>query len=545
MTPQELEKRKKIMRRSMVLGHCVCDPKKPCPCPLLKEKNICECAGERLPLPAARGPIRLTEYVRNAGCASKISKNDLHTALSGLPEMGDPRVIIGRSAGDDAGVILLSPETATILTVDVFAPAVDDPYTFGQISAANSISDIYAMGGKPEAALSIIGFPIHTLPPEVMREILRGGIDKMAEAGIDVVGGHSINDEEIKCGFAVFGTAPKEKIARNAGAHPGDCLVLTKPLGVGIVAFANQIGRATPEQNTAIATSMMTLNKIAGESMFDFDASAATDVTGFSLLGHLSEIVKNSQVEVEIHFDTLPLFPGVKELARAEVLPGALERNRESVPEKLLDLSALAPAQRDILFCPETSGGLLVFLPEKKAKAYVAHLQERGIAVASIVGRVTKAYPGGLIKGITKEAASWSPINPPQPQKEKVEPAACGCSTPEKTPPPETTASCCASLPATVSQKETSLAPLPEKFEPAFKNALAESNAPGALDTKTKKLIALALSIQGKCEPCVLLNTAAARAAGASDPEIAEAAALGISFGGAPALMFYKNVGRK
>ena len=207
------------MQRSIALGHCICDPRKPCPCEVFKQQGYCHCAGEHPK--AAEGPVSLTEHVRNAGCASKISKDVLKEVLSGLPEIDDPRVVVGASAGDDAGVMMISLDTATILTVDVFCPSVDDPYTFGQIAAANSLSDIYAMGGEPQVALSIIGFPVHTLPTSAMREILRGGLDKMKEAGVPVIGGHSINDEEVKCGFAVVGTSPKDAYIRNAGAKAG------------------------------------------------------------------------------------------------------------------------------------------------------------------------------------------------------------------------------------------------------------------------------------------------------------------------------------
>jgi selenide, water dikinase len=324
VTAQELDRRKRVMQRSQKLGHCICDPHRPCPCDQFKQETVCHCAGER-PKPV-QGPVRLTEHVRNAGCASKISKSVLHEVLAGLPEIDDPRVIVGASAGDDAGVMMLGGDHATILTVDVFCPSVDDPYTFGQIAAANSLSDIYAMGGKPDVALSVIGFPVHTLPLSVMRDILRGGLDKMKEAGVPVIGGHSINDEEVKCGFAVVGSSPAQAFVRNAGAQVGDVLVLTKPLGSGIVAFAHQIGRAPQGAMSQVAASMASLNKLAGELMVKRGAHAATDVTGFSLLGHLVEIVRNSQVEVSLDFDVIPLFDGVASLAAADVLPGAVER---------------------------------------------------------------------------------------------------------------------------------------------------------------------------------------------------------------------------
>jgi selenide,water dikinase len=527
-------KRQRIMARSRALGHCVCDPRKPCPCPVFREHQVCECAGERLP-PPPTGEIRLTELVRNAGCASKIGKKDLREILSGLPQFDDPRVLVGSAAGDDAGVIRLGEDgdRDLILTVDVFAPSVDDPFTFGQIAAANSVSDIYAMGGTPLTALSIIGFPIHSLPGTIMREILRGGIEKMREAGIAVIGGHSIDDSEIKCGFAVVGTCPQGAYCRNAGAQVGDALVLTKPLGVGIVAFAAQVGRATPEQSTTIATSMATLNRSAAERMRRHRPHAVTDVTGFSLIGHLAEIVANSAVAVELDFDAIPLFPGVAELSRQEILPGAVERNREAVPAAMLDFSALAPAQENILFCPETSGGLLVCLPEKTATTYLRELRKNGVATAAIIGRVVGPAPGGRITAATRRRAAFRATKP------KALPAKDVAMN--KTSAAQTVAapSCCAS-PDDVAAAAGVREPMPAAGD-AFQAYMAAVNAPGAIDLKNKKLIALALSVVTKCEPCVKINTQAAREAGATDAEIAESVALGIAFGGAPTAMFYNQ----
>jgi len=451
MDPAKAEKRRTVMRRSMALGHCVCDPKKPCPC-------------------------------------------------------------------------------------DVFSPSVDDPYTFGEVAAANSVGDVYAMGGTPEAALSVIGFPIDVMPPEVMGEILRGGVEKMREAGVVVVGGHSINDEELKFGFAVSGRVSEEGLVRNSGARPGDAMVLTKPLGVGIVSFANQIDRATPGSVEAVAKSMTRLNRLASERMIARGAHAATDVTGFSLLGHMAEVVKTSGVEAEIDFDALPLFDGVAELARAEVLPGAVERNRESVDDSLLDLSALVPAQASVLFCPETSGGLLVFLPADEAEGYVAELRAGGDASAAVIGRVVAEREGGLIRALTSKAADFAPI--------KLERKAAPTAVAEPEPPADL--DCCATPPGVAPSAgatvEGGAAPsLPNEIERAFGAYMRSVNTPGALDAKAKKLISLALSVLAKCEPCVHLNAKAAREAGASEEEIGEAAALGVAFGGAPVAMFYKE----
>ncbi|MHC4481142.1 MAG: selenide, water dikinase SelD, partial [Planctomycetota bacterium] len=260
-------KRRRVMERSMRLGHCICDPKKPCPCDLLREKDVCLCAGERLDAP--EGPVRLTRLVESAGCASKIDQAALKSVLAGLPSPDHPRVLVGMPAGDDAGVFLLDEQTALVQTVDVFSPSVDDPYTFGQVAAANSVSDVYAMGGRPLTALSIVGFPIRTVADRAMKDILRGGIDKMTEAGVAVIGGHSIKDAEIKAGFAVTGLVDRGAIVTNAGALPADLLVLTKPLGTGIISFAAQIDRAPAGSGQAAARSMTALNRAASELMVE------------------------------------------------------------------------------------------------------------------------------------------------------------------------------------------------------------------------------------------------------------------------------------
>lgn len=537
------DKRKRIMERSIALGHCICDPRKPCPCPVFKDEGICECAGERRVVAKERVP--LTSVVRNPGCASKISKNDLRSVLAGLPEIEDRRVLIGSSAGDDAGVIQVGSGPASILTVDVFAPSVDDPYLFGQVAAANSVSDIYAMGGKPESALSIIGFPVHELPLDMMHDILRGGVDKMAEAGIAVIGGHSINDEAVKCGFAVFGTAPEQGAVSNSGARVGDAIVLTKPIGGGIVLFGQQIGRASRGDVEAVEAGMIQLNKEAARCMVEYGVHAATDVTGYSLLGHLSEIVKNSDVKVTLDFDSIPLFPGTRSLACADVLPGAVERNRESVNVDLLDLSALQPAQAGCLFSPETSGGLLVILPGDKADEYVAALREGGIAAATRIGEVSDSLDGGRIEVTTSKDGEWKTCRETPAQEsqggccESVKPAgdagAC-CSGPVEAP----ASSCCESAPP--ASAGGFLVPLSSEVKEAYTGYSKAVNDPGALGAKQKKLISLALSVVTKCEPCVKINTRAAREAGATDDEIREAVALGISFGGASTNMFYNQL---
>jgi selenide,water dikinase len=349
---------------------------------------VCLCAGERLEDVPTK-TVRLTKLVEKAGCASKIDQAFLKNVLRDLPFVNDPRVLVGAAAGDDAGVYKLTEELALVQTVDVFTPSVDDPYTFGQIAAANSLSDVYAMGGKPITALSIIGFPCRELDDSIMRDILRGGLDKMAEAGVAVLGGHSINDLQIKAGFAVTGLISPDKITTNAKAKPGDVLILTKPLGTGIIAFASQIDKASAKSVKAISRSMATLNKKASELMLEFDVHACTDVTGFSLMGHLGEMAASSGVNVEIIFNNIPLFPGVLEAVKADIIPGAIERNRESSASRLVIGKGVTRQMADICFDAQTSGGLLICLSPAKAKMLLNKLHKAKISSAAIIGKVT------------------------------------------------------------------------------------------------------------------------------------------------------------
>jgi selenide,water dikinase len=383
---KNLEKRKRVMQRSIRLGHCICDPKKPCPCPIFIEKDVCLCAGEQLE--AASGPVRLTQLVENPGCASKIDQASLKRVIKGLAFPHDPRVLVGAAAGDDAGVYRLDRRTALVQTVDVFTPSVDDPYLFGQIAAANSVSDIYAMGGRPLTALSIVGFPIRTVPDKVLHEILRGGIDKMAEAGVAVIGGHSIKDAEIKAGFAVTGVIDPRHVKLRAGARPGDLLILTKPLGTGILAFALQIDRAPAGATDAAARSMTALNRIAAELMMEFGAHGCTDITGFGLIGHLAEMAAGSGTDLEIVWDDLPLLPGVLECVGQGIIPGGVERNRESSARAVKLGRGVSQTMLEVCMDPQTSGGLLIAIAPRKAPKLLAALHARGIAAAAVVGHV-------------------------------------------------------------------------------------------------------------------------------------------------------------
>ncbi len=377
-------RRKAVMARSIKLGHCVCDPRKPCPCDVFKAHDVCLCAGERLPVETEAGG--LMQHVHKAGCASKIGQEDLLGILSRMPPVNDPAVLVGTAAGDDAGIYKLSDDLALVQTVDVFTPCVDDPYVFGQIAAANSVSDVYAMGGRPITALSVIGFPIETLGGGPMEAMMRGGLDKLNEAGCALIGGHSLNDEEIKFGFAVTGLIHPDRVVCRDRAKPGDVLVLTKPLGTGMLAFAAQIERVTPEVFAEAQAGMATLNKDAAELMVELGAGAATDVTGFGLAGHLVEMAKNSGVDVEIHVSALPLYAGVERCLADGVMPGAVDRN-QAYASRWVKKESDHPAL-PVVFDPQTSGGLLVALAPEKAELYAQALRARGHRRTCVIGRV-------------------------------------------------------------------------------------------------------------------------------------------------------------
>ncbi len=522
-----MERRKRVMQRSIKLGHCICDPKQPCPCDLFKEKNICQCAGERLDSPT--GSVQLTKIVEKAGCASKIDQAFLKNVLRGLPQIDDPNVLIGVPAGDDAGVYDMGNGTALVQTVDVFTPSVDDPYTFGQVAAANSVSDVYAMGGTPITAVSILGFPVRKIPDNAMAEILSGGIDKMNEAGVAIIGGHSINDSEIKAGFAVTGTIDKDKVVTNANARPGDVLILTKPLGTGIVAFASQIQRARPESVEAINKSMTTLNKKAAELMIKFGAHACTDVTGFSLCGHLAEMALSSGVDVEVIWDEIPLFPGVLEYAAAGILPGAIERNKESCGERIIGSEELPQEMVDICYDAQTSGGLLIAIKEKDSMDFLKALQSDGISSAVIIGKIS-GKGSGLVNISYKGSRKIPSLETAIPAKEMKE-----TSDEQRDEVP-----CCADA---VSSNGLAVSGNSEvaQIKAKFNEFLGAASSPHGLDAYTKQAMSIALSVAMRCEPCLKMHLKKAKEKGFTQDEIDEAAWLGISFAGSPAMVFYEK----
>lgn len=302
----------------------------------------------------------------------------------------DDRVIVGFDGADDAAVLRLNGERYIIQTVDFFTPIVDDPYTFGQIAAANSLSDIYAMGATPLFALNIVGFPINELPKSILIDILQGGADKAAEAGISIVGGHSVDDHEPKYGLVVTGEVEKNNLVRNNGAQPGDVLILTKALGTGIISTAIKKERATDEQIKAAVESMTTLNKAAADAMIGLEVHAATDVTGFGLLGHLLEMCRASGVSADIDFKKLEFLPGVKKLASKGFIPNGSKRNLEFVKEEVRFQSSLSETDQLLAADAQTSGGLLISFPNEDADKFLDIFNTYTPFPAFKIGKFTK-----------------------------------------------------------------------------------------------------------------------------------------------------------
>jgi selenide, water dikinase len=309
--------------------------------------------------------------------------------LRHLPEREhDPNLLVGLDTSDDAGVYKVTDDIALIQTVDYFTPIVDDPYTFGQIAAANALSDVYAMGGRPKTVLNIVGFPIKALGPEVLAEILKGAADKTKEAGAIIVGGHSIDDQEPKFGLSVTGYVHPEKFYRNVGSKPGDVLVLTKPIGVGVLTTGIKRNEVTEEQERAVTLAMATLNKQAAELLEEFSPTAVTDVTGFGLLGHSTEMAKGSGVTFEINLSNVPVLDGTYELINKGIVPGGTKANHSWLKDDVEYGDALTFEDEMLLCDAVTSGGLLISLPAEQAKQYVENCKQNGIEAASIIGTV-------------------------------------------------------------------------------------------------------------------------------------------------------------
>jgi selenide,water dikinase len=300
-------------------------------------------------------------------------------------------VLVDHRTGDDAGVFRLDHRTALVQTVDFFTPVVDDPEAFGAIAAANALSDVYAMGGRPLTALSIAAFPEKDFPPEWAAAIVRGGYGKLAEAGCVLLGGHSVRDPEIKFGYAVTGLVDPDRILTNAGGHAGDVLLLTKPLGTGVIATALKAGQAPAEVVAAATRSMATLNARAAEVALRHGVRAATDVTGFGLAGHAAAVARESRLTLEIDVGALPLLPGARELA-LKFQPGGLKANAKQFGPLMHERAGLDPALRALVFDPQTSGGLLLLVPPGSVSALVDELAE-----ARVIGRASPSGPRALV----------------------------------------------------------------------------------------------------------------------------------------------------
>lgn len=300
-----------------------------------------------------------------------------------------PELIVGHETSDDGGVYKLTDEIALVQTLDYFTPIVDDPYMFGQIAAANALSDVYAMGGTPKTVLNIVGYPVKKLGADMLAEILRGASDKVVEAGAVTIGGHSVDDQEPKFGLSVTGLVHPDRVWKNVGAKPGDLLVLTKPIGVGILTTGIKRQAVSEEQEKIVAEVMATLNKKAAEPLHQFSPHAVTDVTGFGLLGHGSEMARGSEVSLDISFNSIPMLEGTLELAKQGVVPGGSKSNHKWLQNDV-HYEDIALEEQIILCDAITSGGLLVALAEEEAHRYVSALHEAGVEVATIIGRVTE-----------------------------------------------------------------------------------------------------------------------------------------------------------
>ena len=345
--------------------------------------------------------IRLTTTAKAAGCAAKLSPSILENVLKRMPPANDPNLIVGFETSDDAAVYRIADDLGIVQTVDFFTPIVDDPALFGQVAAANALSDVYAMGGRPITALTVVAFPA-TQPAEILEAILRGGLAKMNEANCTVAGGHSIRDDELKFGYAVTGLIDPGKIWRNVGARPGDVLLFTKPIGTGVISTALKQGKAALPWVEASTASMTRLNRDAANALHEVDDTATaanrpvhavTDVTGFSLLGHAREMAIGSGVSMRIEHARVDYLPGAIEAARAGFFSGGLANNREFLEGCVAFLSSVPAEFRALLFDPQTSGGLLASVAPEAAERAMAAFKRHGIAARRIGEVVPKRSP--------------------------------------------------------------------------------------------------------------------------------------------------------
>lgn len=338
--------------------------------------------------------VRLTSLAHGGGCGCKLAPSVLQELLAGQPAAaGFPQLLVGIETGDDAAVWQIDDTTCVIATTDFFTPIVDDPFDFGRIAATNAISDVFAMGGKPIMALAILGMPVGKVPPELVREILRGGACVCAAAGIPVAGGHSIDVPEPIYGLAVVGTCRPEHIRRNAGAQPGDALILTKPIGVGVYSAAMKADALEAGDYAEMVATTTQLNSIGAELARDPDVHAITDVTGFGLLGHALEVARGSRLGVVIRAAEVPLLPQAARLAQHGFVTGASRRNWASYGESVALPAGLPDWRRDLLTDPQTSGGLLVACALDRAEAIRSAIGAAGYPSARIIGRTEDGAP--------------------------------------------------------------------------------------------------------------------------------------------------------
>ncbi|WP_282936783.1 selenide, water dikinase SelD [Paenibacillus sp. RC67] len=340
--------------------------------------------------------VKLTSLSSKGGCGCKIGPADLQQVIKTLPQsMPNPNLLVGLDTSDDAGVYKLTDDLALVQTVDFFTPIVDDPYSFGQIAAANALSDVYAMGGKPLTVLNIVAFPIKKLDKQVLADILRGAADKVKEAGATLVGGHSIDDNEPKFGLAVTGLIHPDKVKPNAGARPGDKLILTKPIGVGIMTTSIKKDALSEEEVKRVTQVMSTLNKTAAEVMESYTVHGCTDVTGFGLLGHTAELAKGSSVGVRIGFKQVPVLPRVRELAEAGFVPGGTKNNYAHLEGTVTFASSIDQIDQWILCDAVTSGGLLISVAAEEADDLLGSLLQASVE-AAMIGEVVADHPGQI-----------------------------------------------------------------------------------------------------------------------------------------------------
>lgn len=335
--------------------------------------------------------IKLTKLASCAGCGAKVGAGVLSQLLDGIQVRRDPNLLVGFDKSDDASVYQVSGELALVQTVDFFPPIADDPYLFGQIAATNALSDVYAMGGEPKLALNLLCIP-ESMPKEAVHQLLRGGYDKVYEAGAIITGGHSILDPEPKYGLAVTGFVHPEKMLTNSGAKPGDVLLLTKPIGIGVLTTGAKAELTTPEAMELAYRLMTTLNKSARDAMIRYRVHACTDVTGFGLLGHAFEMAQGSDVRLDLEVDGVDLIPEALELARMGILPAGMYRNRHFA-EAGVDAGDVELARQDLLYDPQTAGGLLISVAAEDAPALLRDLQG-AVPSAQRIGTVAE-YAGG------------------------------------------------------------------------------------------------------------------------------------------------------